>query len=117
MLLLKRTAIWLAILPFCIATACTSSNAIAWPTSDDFSNNNSNFGSSGDACPGLCGNRIDCLDLCYGNPSMIGREIKERTTLSCTGSETCFSYTDGSFACIDLNTGMEFYFTLFHAFK
>jgi hypothetical protein len=143
MLLFKRTVIWLAILPFGLATDCTSSNAISWPTSDDPSSSNSNSGSSSDdPCSEVCGNDLTCLQVCLGiaaegecnsialidgsdcvssgddDPDdLIKRRMKARTTLSCTSSESCFMYTDGSLLCINIDTGMNFSLSIFDNIK
>ncbi|KAH6653389.1 hypothetical protein BKA67DRAFT_319351 [Truncatella angustata] len=107
MVLFRKTAtcLWLTLVPSTLAIGCIPSTAIAWPTSSGSSGSGSGSGSPGDTCSELCGNNPGCLELCEGTPGRMGRKLKTRASLSCTSSESCFMYTDGTLLCVDTDTG------------
>ncbi|KAI1132550.1 hypothetical protein F5Y10DRAFT_292953 [Nemania abortiva] len=95
----KTTVAALTLAPLAIATACTESNAIDWPS----------IGSGDDACANYCGNDADCLQACYeeaeqGQCNAVGCSDK-RSTFTCETDETCFRYTDGTLLCLNAATG------------
>ncbi|KAI0103782.1 hypothetical protein GGR51DRAFT_241101 [Nemania sp. FL0031] len=95
-----RTAVVVVTLvPFTVATACTQSTAIDWPSTS----------SGSDPCADYCGNDADCLQACYeeaeqGQCNAVGCSDK-RATFTCESDETCFRYTDGSLLCLNVATG------------
>jgi hypothetical protein len=156
-MLFSKTVVLLAILPFSIASSCSESNALAWPSSSDSSDGSfdsstssssdsstdsssddssdgSSSGASGSGCLAFCdanpftGCADDCAnDSCFakyytnldalktcqdigetGECNSVGcrRSLKKRATITCTSSETCYLYTDGTLLCLDLDTGM-----------
>ncbi|KAK4986628.1 hypothetical protein LTR50_005155 [Elasticomyces elasticus] len=46
-----------------------------------------------------------CLQACLKNGGLRKKQLKQRATLTCSSSETCFQYTDMSLLCLDMTTG------------
>jgi hypothetical protein len=127
---LSKTTVLFAILPFGIATSCTDSNAKAWLANNDFSDvkpGSSSVGDSlSDVCANTCGNNSTCITTCLAEDlagqcaalgcsddddsddldSLIKKSIEPRATMSCTSSESCYTYTDGSLLCLNLSNGV-----------
>lgn len=121
---LSKAAIFLAIIPFTLATDCMVSDSSPWPFGDS-----SGGGSVTDECAqydkdsaeyqacedialkGQC-NSVggsaceDPSDSDGGNSGGSGliRRLETRATLSCTSDETCYQYTNSSLVCFDLTT-------------
>jgi len=111
---LSRGTVLLGLVSFSHAV-CNSASSKAWPvviSPDD---------TAVEACHKSCINELImlskqsyCLQKCLylaglGPDTVETRALVARVTLTCTSKETCYKYTDGSFLCLDPDTGSCFY--------
>jgi len=111
---LSRGTVLLGLVSFSHAV-CNSASSKAWPvvlSPDD---------TAVEACHKSCINELImlskqsyCLQKCLylaglGPDNVETRALVARVTLTCTSKETCYKYTDGSFLCLDPDTGSYFY--------
>lgn len=130
MQLLSLTVL-LAILPSCLATACTDSTAEVYtiPGSDSGGSGggSSGGGSSSDPCATQCGNDVACYQSCAAiiaegecnalalidggectaEDDGLTKKMKARSTLDCSSSETCYTLDGTYLACLNVDTGMS----------
>jgi hypothetical protein len=115
---LTISILWLAALPFSLGSTCTASGALSWPpvgfspspsAGGDCSDPNTSIV---DCCASVAGNDPAALQACLTagglGPDTVTTEekLKARSTLTCTSSETCYQYIDGSLLCLDESTGV-----------